>query len=338
MSRETPAVLFHPFVSGELPVPDASKRVLFLGAEPGFRLPEGFAARLSLVQGFRPSFRTLEKAGYDVSPVPEGENYDAALVLCGRHRGENEIRLAEAVARTNPGGLIVVAGGKDDGVASLRKRVGALVQIDGHLPKSHGVVFWLRRPAEPGSALAGLRAEAETGLVEGRFKTAPGMFSHDRVDPGSKLLAANLPADLAGHLADFCAGWGYLAAEVAARCEKVRSIDLYEADHASLEATRRNLADSSVPLRFFWHDLADEPVKERYDAIVMNPPFHTGRQAEPSLGQAIIKAAAGALKPGGRLLLVANRQLPYERTISEHFSSLAEIAGDNRFKVIAARR
>ena len=70
------------------------------------------------------------------------------------------------------------------------------------------------------------------------------------------------------------------------------AIDLYEADFASLEAARTNLAGigASRP-RFFWHDLAAEPVDDRYDAIVMNPPFHQGRAAEPEIGQADRRAA-----------------------------------------------
>nr|WP_282097883.1 methyltransferase [Brucella pituitosa] len=34
-----------------------------------------------------------------------------------------------------------------------------------------------------------------------------------------------------------------------------------------------------------------------------------------SLGQTFIAAAASRLKTGGRLLMVANRQLPYEATL-----------------------
>ncbi|MFI0846383.1 class I SAM-dependent methyltransferase [Mesorhizobium sp. IMUNJ 23232] len=339
MSRETLDTLFHPFNSGALEAAGTGQRALFLGAEPDFRLPEGFAARLSLVQGFRPHFRALQRSNLEVAPQAEGDNYDAALVLCGRHRGENELRIAEAIARTRQGGLIVVAGGKDEGIASLRKRMADQVAIDGHLPKYHGTAFWFRHPADGDTAAETLRNGAKTDLVEGRFRTAPGMFSHDRIDAGSKLLANNLPDQLSGRVADFCAGWGYLASEVALRFSKVKALDLYEADFASLEAAKANLADvKSPPTRFFWHDLAGEPVTERYDAIVMNPPFHTGRRAEPELGQTIIKTAIKALKPGGRLYLVANRQLPYEKTLAGTVSEFAEIAGDRTFKVLVARR
>ncbi|TGR36824.1 methyltransferase, partial [Mesorhizobium sp. M1C.F.Ca.ET.195.01.1.1] len=119
-----------------------------------------------------------------------------------------------AIDRVAPGGLILVAGSKEDGIDSLRKRITKLVPLEGHLPKHHGVAFWFHQAGA--QAAAALRA-ANTGLlVEGRYHTAPGMFSFDRVDAGSKLLVDNLPGDLRGSAADFCAGWGYVAAEMAA--------------------------------------------------------------------------------------------------------------------------
>ncbi|AEH84512.1 class I SAM-dependent methyltransferase [Mesorhizobium opportunistum] len=337
MSTEALKTLFHPFEVEALPLPRKDERMLFLGAEPGLRLPQGFEAALHVVQGFRPHFRALQAAKFTVTPQPEGDGFDAALVLAGRHRGQNELRIAEALERVVPGGLIVVAGGKDDGIASLRKRIDELVPLDGHMPKYHGVAFWLRRPADPAAAQE-LRAANPVLLVEGRFHTAPGMFSFDRIDAGSKLLVDNLPGDLRGNIADFCAGWGYVAAEVASRSPGITALDLYEADFAALEAAKRNLGAAALVPGFFWLDLLAEPVERRYDAVVMNPPFHRARAAEPEIGAGMIHAAGKALKPGGRLFMVANRQLPYEPVLKAAFSSHAELARDGMFKVLSARR
>ncbi|BCM17066.1 class I SAM-dependent methyltransferase [Mesorhizobium sp. J8] len=335
MAPEPLKTLFYPFEAEALPLPRKDARVLFLGAEPGFRLPEGFAAALHCAQGFRPHFRALQASGYTVTSRPEGEDYDIALVLAGRHRGQNELSIAEAVERTAPGAPVVVAGGKDEGVDSLRKRINALSPLEGHLPKHHGVAFWFRRTGT--QVAAALRASNPDLVIEGGFRTAPGMFSFDRIDAGSKLLAANLPGDLRGNVADFCAGWGYLAAEVLERSQGLTALDLYEADFGALEAARLNVHGVIEP-RFFWIDLLTEAVERRYDAIVMNPPFHSGRAAEPGIGAGIIRAASKALKPGGRLFMVANRQLPYEQVLSAAFASHAEIARDNMFKVFSARR
>lgn len=338
MSRDALKTLFHPFDAGVLAMPGAGDRVLFLGAEPGFILPEGFLAGLVPVQGFRPFFRALQSTGYRVVPRAEGADYSTTLVLCGRHRGENELRIAEAAERVSRGGLVLVAGAKDDGIASLRKRVADLVELDGQSPKYHGLAFWFLRPHDAAGLVAALRNGNSGGLVEGRFHTDPGMFSHDRVDAGSRLLVENLPADLSGAVADFCAGWGYVAAEAVRRFPAIRAIDLYEADFESVEAAKRNLADLDRTARFFWQDLASEPVAERYDVVVMNPPFHQGRAAEPGIGQDLIRAAGKALKKGGRLFLVANRPLPYEDTLRAIFADWWEITRDSGFKVLAARR
>lgn len=335
MAAEPLKTLFYPFETDALPLPGKDGTILFLGAEPGFRLPPGFGAALHLVQGFKPHFRALQSAGGIVAPRAEGSDFDAVLVLAGRHRGRNELRIAEAIERVGPGGLVLVAGGKDDGIDSLRKRVGMLVALEGHLPKHHGTAFWFRGNGV--EAAAALRTANPDLFLEGRFRTAPGMFSFDRIDAGSALLAAHLPADLKGNVADFCAGWGYLAAEIARRSPGLSAIDLFEADYEALEAARSNVP-STAAIGFFWVDLLAETVERRYDAVVMNPPFHTGRAADPGIGAGMIRAASKALKPGGRLFMVANRQLPYEEVLSASFSSHAEIARDNMFKVLSARR
>ena len=65
------------------------------------------------------------------------------------------------------------------------------------------------------------------------------------------------PDLLAGKVADFCAGWGYLSAELAQRAPAITGLDLYEADIEALEAARGNLAGRQGT-RFFWHDLEAE--------------------------------------------------------------------------------
>ena len=338
MSRDALKTLFYPFEAGMLPMPSAGGRVLFLSAEPGFRLPDGFDCDLSLVQGFRPDFLALQREGHRIGASVEGDGYAVALVLCGRHRGENELAVADALERVADGGLVVVAGGKEEGVASLARRLGKLVALDGQAPKYHGLAFWFRVAGDRRALAGELKRLNPPALIDGRFETAPGMFSHGRIDPGSRLLAEALPADLSGKVADFCAGWGYLSAMLIDRCKRIASVDLYEADYQSLDAARRNLAGTPVETAFFWRDLVAEPVEARYDAIVMNPPFHQGRAAEPGIGSKLITVAAKALKSRGSLYLVANKGLPYERDLAALLPQYRQTASDKAFNIFIARR
>ncbi len=70
----------------------------------------------------------------------------------------------------------------------------------------------------------------------------------------------------------------------------------------------------------------------------MNPPFHDSHAANPALGVAFITAAAKVLKPGGKLLMVANRNLPYEAALAQAFASFTTLEENDRFKVIEAVR
>ena len=164
----------------------------------------------------------------------------------------------------------------------------------------------------------------------------PGVFAWDRVDAASAMLAAALPDDLHGRVADFGAGWGYLSLQVLARCRQVTSLDLYEADARALALADDNLADAHLPVHCHWQDVS-RGVGERFDAIVCNPPFHAlGRGDRPDIGRAFIAAAANALKQGGQLWLVANRHLPYEQALGDGFVQVNTIAQSGGFKIVHA--
>ncbi|MCG6114394.1 MAG: class I SAM-dependent methyltransferase [Mesorhizobium sp.] len=336
MPDESWKTLLHPFEAGHLDMPEASSRVLFIGADPEFRLPEGFSAQLTIVQGFRPAFLELQKRGLDVFPELEGDGYDVALVLAGRHRGQNEAWMREAAARVRDFGLVVVAASKKNGGDSLRRRTAGDVALSGHLSKHHGMVFWFDKPAAPLP-----EPEDAVAVIDERFRTAPGMFSHGRIDVGSRLLASQLPQNVKGTIADLGAGWGYLSAELVSRKAGDLALHLYEADFASCTAARANLLSvpEGVRVEVFWRDVTAEPLERQYNLMVMNPPFHAaGHGADPALGLAMIEAAAKGLRKGGRLYMVANVALPYERFLAGRFARFEETARDQGFKVLVATR
>ena len=225
--------------------------------------------------------------------------------------------------------FIVIDGQKTDGIDTALKELRGRVDLSDSLSKAHGKLASFA--AGPG--LEDWRA-AMRG-IDGGFQTQPGIFSADAPDPGSALLAAALPLDLGGKVADLGAGWGFLAREILSR-PKIKRLDLVEAEADALACAKINISDERA--RFHWADATTWKPESLLDVVVMNPPFHQGRDADPALGAAFIQAARRMLAPKGSLWLVANRHLPYDAVLSDAFLEYNEIAGTSAFRVIHATK
>ncbi len=320
---------------GELPLPDAGNVLVIRAAPSGF-LDAIPADRLICEQSFRPAHDALLSAGVAVAARAVGP---AAMVVVNltRSRAESLGEVARGLALLPPGGWLAINGAKTDGVDSLVRTVAAVIPVEGTFVKAHGRVVWLRRPEVLPDAVADWAAAAAPARNAEGFVTAPGLFSPEHSDPGSRMLAGVLKGRLRGRVADLGAGWGWLAQAALAACPEISALDLFEAESRALDAAQLNVTDPRAA--FHWSDVTglgrgDGP----FDAVISNPPFHQGRGADPSIGRAFIAAAARILKPSGQLLLVANRQLPYEAEIGAGFVVSERIAEDRSFKVISASR
>ncbi|MEM9577331.1 MAG: class I SAM-dependent methyltransferase [Pseudomonadota bacterium] len=284
--------------------------------------------RVRVIDGFKPSHDAWVRRGFKCQIEPD-EGYAAVILCLPRSKTEARVMIAQAMSLTD--GVVIVDGQKTDGVDSMLKAMRKRVEVTAPLAKAHGKLFACPVP----DAQAFIDWRAGPALTPGGFWTAPGVFSADGIDPASALLAEALPRTLGRQVADFGAGWGFLSAHVLTR-QEVEVVHLVEANHMALECARRNVTDERA--RFHWADAAQWPAPGPLDGIVMNPPFHTTRAADPALGQAFVDAAAKALAPKGQLWMVANRHLPYEQTLQDAFTNVFEIGGDARFKLFHATR
>ncbi len=280
--------------------------------------------RVSVLTGFQPDHAHFA-ARYSVAAAPP---YAAAIVCLPRSREAARALIAQAAKEVAPGGWVAVDGQKTDGIDTALKDLRARVDLSAALSKAHGKLASF----SAGPDLSDWRAQP---LQVAGFQTLPGVFSADGPDRGSILLAGALPARLGGKVADLGAGWGYLAAEILRR-DGVQRLDLVEAEADALDCARVNIADPRA--RFHWADATAWRPDALLDAVVTNPPFHTGREADPALGAAFIRAARRMLAPDGSLWLVQNRHLPYDPVLSECFLQVQEVAADGAFRVTHAQK
>ena len=281
-------------------------------------------ARVVVLTGFRPDHDHFAGLGYRTALTGQCVT---ALVCLPRAKAEAHALLAEAAQAVVPGGVIAIDGQKTDGVEGVLKDCRALGLALGEAQsKAHGRICVC--PADR----ALLQWAAQDQLVDG-FVTRPGVFSADGPDRASVMLAGALPRDLPARVGDLGAGWGYLSRAVLAR-RGVQHLDVVEAERVALDCAARNLDDPRVTLH--WADALSFKPARPWGAVVMNPPFHNGREADPALGQAFIRAAQRALAPDGVLWMVANRHLPYEPVLRSLFRQVEEVAADGAFRAFRA--
>lgn len=242
--------------------------------------------------------------------------------------------LAAALMALKPDGRLIAMAPKDKGGSRLAGDLTLLGAEFAESAKRHHRICHVRRPADL-SAVEAAIAEGAPRDIDGLGRTQPGIFSWDRIDAGTALLLSKLPA-FKGPGADFGCGIGLLAGKVL-ESAAVTSLALVDIDRRAIEAARVNVTDPRAA--FHWADLrGTEPALADLEFVVMNPPFHDAGAEDRALGQVFIRRAAGALKKGGTCWLVANRHLPYEAVLAEHFKGVDLKGEAGGYKVYEARK
>lgn len=308
-------------------------RALFLGAEPHPGLPRAVLGW----QPLKPLADAWDKAGFPRTEDPPDEKWPLVMILPGKSRDETLAWFAIARDRLDSGGTLIAAMPNTTGAGRFEKELASATGNITSIQKNKCRAFHAVNDGSWNEAVfEEWRAFAKPHEIPGsRFTTQAGVFSSDHIDPGSQLLADHLPATLHGVVADLGAGWGFLSDAALQRCTRIERIDLYEADSRALECARKNLAPYKRDIRVHWHDVT-AGLPETYDAILMNPPFHTGQTTDVDLGRAFLSVAATSLKRGGRLFIVANRQLPYEAVLDQLRLSWRKVAEDKTYKLLFA--
>jgi 16S rRNA (guanine1207-N2)-methyltransferase len=260
---------------------------------------------------------------------------DEAVVLAPPGVAERRYVLALALRALKPGGELVAMAPKDKGGSRIVRELQALgCEVDETARRHHRICAVIK-----GESLTGLDAAIAEGaprIVPGLdLWSQPGVFSWDRIDPGTEALLKQLPP-LSGKGADLGCGVGVLATAVLAS-PAVERLLLIDIDRRAVDCARRNLDDPRAA--FAWADAtAPDALPQELNFVVMNPPFHEAGWDNKGLGQRFITAAHGALKKGGVLWLTANLHLPYEPILEPLFTRVERRGTGGAYKVFEAKK
>lgn len=322
--------LFLPLEHGDV---SPQGRVLFIGSAPHPHLKN---LDSDLWQPFKPL------AAGASAEIPDGK-YGLALVHLPKQVEEAKYWLALALERLEKDGILLAAAANDAGGARIEGWIKELGIESTSYSKNKSRAVWGKKSGDT----AILKNWKEGGAVRAKdigdglvFETQPGLFSWDRIDPASRLLATHFPPGLSGKVADFGCGTGYLSYRALENFSKISSLVLVEADARALACAQKNLENvrANREITAFWHDatkkLPDGSLQ--FDHILMNPPFHMGKKTDITIGASFLATAAAHLKKNGALSLVANVHLPYEPVLETLFKNVKQVTVDGGFKILRA--
>jgi 16S rRNA (guanine1207-N2)-methyltransferase len=272
--------------------------------------------------------------------------------------------LVEAWGALRPGGELYLAGANPEGIQSVIRDAGTLFGNATVLAYRKGcrVARMVKqsaqgvnpesppRPSAPGPEAAWA---AESGIARGSWiefaasicggtfalRSLPGVFSFDRLDEGTALLLQQLTREWVQEkrVLDFGCGYGLIG--MAAAQLGATWVDLLDVDLSAVAAAQENCSRNKIlHARVRPSDVLDAIGPERYDLILSNPPFHAGKQVEYSMAQTFITHSHHILNPGGRLVLVANRFIRYDRLMKEVFGNVEGLAETGKFHVLESVR
>jgi 16S rRNA (guanine1207-N2)-methyltransferase len=174
--------------------------------------------------------------------------------------------------------------------------------------------------------------------MELEFVTDSGVFSHTKIDNGTRLLIESMEIPESGSFLDLGCGYGPIGI-VAAKIKpnlKVTMTDINSRAIAlSIENVKRNHIGAVEVIQTALYEL----VRGRlFDTVVSNPPISAGMK---DVVEPLVAGAAVHLKPGGLIQVVVQSNKggkTLESYLESHFGNSEVLARGSGYRVLVAKQ
>lgn len=251
----------------------------------------------------------------------------------------------EALRHLTPEGKLFVIGEKTDGIKSITKQAAELYDTDTTARKFGNA--YLAEFSKPPQTLLDNKYLPTAGYTELRlikhpvmnFYSKPGVFGWEKVDKGSQLLVSCLPPVIqymkgVDSILDLGCGWGYLMLATQSIPDAVRVAT--DNNVAAIDAATKNFAEAGMNVQCLVDDCASQ-VRQRFDLILCNPPFHQGFQVSDTLTEKFLKTASRLSRRSTRAIFVVNQFIPLQKLAESCFKESRLLAAADGFNVFELR-
>lgn len=180
-----------------------------------------------------------------------------------------------------------------------------------------------------------------SGQRDLEVEALPAVFARENLDIGTRLLMPHVAnaaarAESGTRILDLACGNGVLGLAALAVRQDLQ-VCFSDVSSQAVVSARHNV-ERSFPgaVQAFIHADGIGPGEDKFDLILLNPPFHEGGVVGDHIAQRLFDQAARHLAPGGVFLMVGNRHLGYHRSLRRYFSSIVQLDASSKFVVFQA--
>jgi len=163
----------------------------------------------------------------------------------------------------------------------------------------------------------------------------PGVFSQKSLDKGSEILLKNFPKTMKGEILDFGCGAGVIASYLGKKFPETK-LSLLDVSSLAINSAKKTLYLNNLQGHVFASNSLSE-VKNKYDHVVSNPPFHQGQKTNYIATERFLSEIKRFLVKQGQVTIVANSFLRYQPIMESSIGKTLKICSEKGFTVYSSK-
>jgi len=274
--------------------------------------------------------------------IPGADEISSTVILhLPREKELLRMMLHALSSAMQPRSCLWLVGDNKAGIKSAKRYLdGNFRQVSKLDAARHCGLFEARMPlsGEPFS-LDSYQAQWPVSFADGLVNVVslPGVFTHGRLDQGSRLLLKTLESlRPAGRVLDFACGSGVIGCSLLAAGSDA-TLTLLDVSALAIKSSHLTLTLNGLRATVLPSDGLSQ-LQGTFDWIISNPPFHRGIHNDLEIAALFFAEAGTFLAENGRIVIVCNRHLPYASWLQNHFGHVEQLEADDQFTVILAAR
>jgi len=167
--------------------------------------------------------------------------------------------------------------------------------------------------------------------IELTIASLPGVFSQKKLDVGTNLLLNNLPESMQGKVLDFGCGAGVISCFIGKKFPNTY-LSLLDVSALAITSAKKTLALNNLSGDVFASNSLSK-VKNTYQHIVSNPPFHQGTKTSYQASEDFLRGIKPHINHGGNITIVANSFLQYLPIMQQHIGATKSLINKQGFRI-----